>query len=163
MQHRDETATLASIGRTLGAKAGAGVGVVYLVGLVLVIVIDALRMQPSDASYLPLVLLYLFIGPAVGVLPATLIGMFSGWVIGVVVDQHEARLAPWSAVLVGLMLTGVFAACINIFIWPWGWICVLFAAGDCAAYWAYLGVPSAIYILLGGGVGGWLYQQRNSV
>ncbi len=74
MQHTTQVVSVARDGTALGVKIGALVSLLYVGGYLLLILIDPL--------YRPLVPTILLIGGIAGVVPATVIGMITGWCIG---------------------------------------------------------------------------------
>lgn len=148
-----QVASVARDGRALGVKIGALVSLLYVGGYLLFTLMDPL--------YRPLVPTILLIGGIAGVVPATIIGMITGWCIGTLVEHFEKYLSWRSALAIGSMVCTAFALPINVVFWPE--VFFLSSADDETRWWYLflLGIPSIIYIFVGSGMSIWLYNRQN--
>ena len=148
--------SLADVGRILGWKVGASVALLYLAGYVLLTLTDPLFRRSASA----LVLIMLLVGGLIGVLPAIIIGLVTGWTIGASVERLHTRLSTWRASLIGFGMCVIFALPANVSFWPEVFLLSPPHNERRWWYWFLLGIPSLIYIVVGSGLSAWLYRHH---
>jgi hypothetical protein len=116
-----------------------------------------LNAAPGDDG--SLVIVVLFVGCIIGVLPALLIGALTGRIIAMALAQFWARLSSVRAALLGVLVCTLFALPLNVIFWPEAF--GPFRSGGSAGVYAFmLGAPSLIYIIIGGVMSARLYKTH---
>jgi hypothetical protein len=110
--------------------------------------------------------LFLVCGFFIGVVPSTIIGALTGWVIEMFINTFWRQLSPRRAMALGIGTTFFAILALHLCLaWLLGsrnpnWDIKPYELGGILLYYGYfLGLPSIIYIIIGGWAGKKLYSE----
>jgi hypothetical protein len=95
-----------------------------------------------DASSLEITLFIIVTTILLGLVPATLLGMITGGLIGVSVRKPSAQSNRWSIGLRSLAISAMIALVLNLTIGR-------AISNSSLTYWLFMGIPSLVYVLGG--------------
>lgn len=160
-RHRaKDGSSLAKLGLRLGALTGGILAASYATLVILGMAIYAIATADpsSQASLTFTVLTLMFISGIMaaiaGVLPATILAMLAGAIIGAVLARLQQALSTTTSALAGVVVCLLLAIPVHLLVRS----AVPTLAGG-TGYWLWLGVPSLIYLAIGGWVGRRLYRE----
>ena len=153
-------------GAVTGMLAGVAAAVLYALFSPMVLVLSTLtagvEANPTEAIVGSLVLPFVaapFVA-LIGVLPAMVLGLFGGALIGAIVALGRGKVSPGAGlavgVLVGILLTGAVSLAIIAFVGD------STASGPTFAYWFWLGVPGFLAMLVAGWTGRFVATTQRS-
>ena len=159
-----EASSLAKVGFILGLKTGLGLSVIYLLMFVLLVLVSTVPRLDGLGDIITggaVLLFFVFlIGGLIGILPATFLGGITGWVLGWVLERRGESLTRGQFALMSMGICFVIVLFVNVVLVLAGWTQSEGAEDFFSGYLLLLGVPSLIYVAVGGWVGRRLYTRR---
>jgi hypothetical protein len=157
-------ASLPRAGFILGLKAGLRLSALYVLAFVLLVLVSTMsRLDGLGDIITGGAVLFFFaflIGGLIGILPATFLGGITGWMLGWVLERRGESLTRGQFALMSMGICFVIAVFVNVVLIMAGWTQAEGAADFFSGYLLFLGVPSLIYVAVGGWVGTRLYMRR---
>jgi hypothetical protein len=157
----------AKAGIMLGAKTGLRLSVLYLLLFNVLVLLSSISRYSSAGEYIGAgAVLFFFtflIGGLIGVLPATMLGALTGWILAVVLQRRREMLSEPRFWWVSVGICFALALFINFVL-----IGIIWGStqedpsGALSGYLLFLGVPSLAYVAAGGWVGRQLYRGQTT-
>ncbi len=151
-------------GFILGLKTGLRVSALYLLMFVLLVLVSTMSRLDGLGDIITGGAVLLFVaflfGGLIGILPATFLGGITGWVLGWVLEKRGESLTRGQFALMSMGICFVIALFVNVVLVMAGWTQSEGAEDFFSGYLLLLGVPSLIYVAVGGWVGTRLYMRR---
>jgi hypothetical protein len=156
--------SLPKAGFILGLKTGLRVSALYLLMFVLLVLVSTMSRLDGLGDIITGGAVLLFVaflfGGLIGILPATFLGGITGWVLGWVLEKRGESLTRGQFALMSMGICFVIALFVNVVLVMAGWTQSEGAEDFFSGYLLLLGVPSLIYVAVGGWVGTRLYMRR---
>jgi hypothetical protein len=147
MEQGTKHVSLTRLGARRGAKAGLSLSFLYIFLFWLYIVLTDTGYDLETA--IAVLLLFLFYGSILGVLPSVALGGITGYLIGKTLDLQGNGLSDYKALSISLFICFAIAVFLNLLAVLPFLNSLSFTSSDFRAYFAYLGLPTIIYLLGG--------------
>lgn len=151
----EERNHLTTSGIRLGAKLAVLLSFLYICLRLLVVLGPFIGAGgPPLSWYLVTGLVIFGYGLVLGILPALVTGVITGWLIAFVIQRFRATFSRTTACLLGLLISMGIAIVINLLLFPK-------KPFEIEAYQTYVAIPSIIYIVVSGYMGVRLYIKSS--
>ncbi|HEX8681165.1 MAG TPA: hypothetical protein VF707_02555 [Ardenticatenaceae bacterium] len=139
--------SLIRFGARRGAKTGLILSFLYIFVFWLYIVVTDRGYDLETA--IMVLLLFLFYGSVLGVLPSVALGAITGYLIGKTFDMQGSVLSDYKALSISLFICLAIAAFLNLLALLLFFNTLSLTSSQFGGYFIYLGLPSIIYLLGG--------------
>lgn len=147
MEQGTKGVSLKWLGARRGAKTGLILSFLYILVFWLYIVITDTGYDVETAIIV--LLLCLFYGSVVGVLPSVALGAITGYLIGKTFDLQGNGLSDYRVFSISLFICFAIAVLLNLLVLLLFFNTLSLTSSQFGGYFIYLGLPSILYLLGG--------------
>lgn len=159
----EERESLANRGAEEGTRLGFVLGLAYIAlilafGFLSDIFTSELPFRPEQfTGWIGVAGIVLVFGGCIGVLPALLLGLITGWSIGTIVERRYETLTSRKTILLGVIVCGMISLPLHLVFW----LMFYEPTANPVSVWLFLlGVPSIVYFTAGAWGANNLYQAQ---